>query len=256
VAERKSYSEGRIFDLSRQTGRSPPTLRRWARTGLNLDDPEALKAFLERMDSRKPQVDRTRKRNFSRVRNRPVDVHTATTKRAERHQDHSESASNGEIPVEKIGAQFALKRLEIEESQSFVRLQRALAAGNQLEVEQCQLFWVRCVESLRKLDLSIELGRRDLEEMVPKRVACDIIVAVSDWLRISFMIFLSSEGMALQGIHDFGAWKHYALQRFVGILHMTVRNSLKTNSPIPDWAATKVRESWNVQSVEGPVSEV
>jgi hypothetical protein len=27
---------------------------------------------------------------------------------------------------------------------------------------------------------------------------------------------------------------------------MTVRNSLKTNSPIPDWPAEEVKESWNV----------
>jgi hypothetical protein len=36
-------------------------------------------------------------------------------------------------------------------------------------------------------------------------------------------------------------------QRFVGILHLTVRNSLATRSPIPEWAAEKVKESWNVQ---------
>ena len=52
--------------------------------------------------------------------------------------------------------------------------------------------------------------------------------------------------LALMGIRDFGEWKAYASQRFVGILHITVRNSLATRSPIPDWAAEKVRESWNV----------
>ena len=61
--------------------------------------------------------------------------------------------------------------------------------------------------------------------------------------------------MALMGIRDFGQWKAYALQRFVEILHMTVRNSLRTRSPIPQWTAERVQESWNVQSVEGPVSE-
>jgi hypothetical protein len=54
-------------------------------------------------------------------------------------------------------------------------------------------------------------------------------------------------GMALMGIRDFGQWKAYALQRFVGILHMTVRNSFRTCSPIPSWAAEKVKESWSVQ---------
>ena len=52
--------------------------------------------------------------------------------------------------------------------------------------------------------------------------------------------------MALMGIRDFGQWKANALQRFVGILHMIVRNSLRTRSPIPEWAAQKVMESWNV----------
>jgi len=56
-----------------------------------------------------------------------------------------------------------------------------------------------------------------------------------------------SEGKALMGIRDFGEWKAYAAQRFVGILHMIVRNSLATRSPIPEWAAKKVKESWNVQ---------
>jgi len=48
------------------------------------------------------------------------------------------------------------------------------------------------------------------------------------------------------GIRDDGEWKHYAIERFKSILYLTVRSSLKTRSPIPDWAASKVTESWNV----------
>jgi hypothetical protein len=47
------------------------------------------------------------------------------------------------------------------------------------------------------------------------------------------------------GIHDFGQWKQYAIERFRGILNLTVRSSLKTGSPIPAWAVEKIRESWN-----------
>ena len=114
-------------------------------------------------------------------------------------------------------------------------------------LNKAQMFWVRCAESLRKLDLSVELGRRDLEETVPKRLACEIAAYISDWLRISFAVFLSSEVKPLMGIRDVGEWKHYAIERFRSILNMTVRNSLKTNSPILDWAARQVMESWNVQ---------
>jgi len=114
-------------------------------------------------------------------------------------------------------------------------------------LNKAQMFWVRCAESLRKLDLSVELGRRDLEEMVPKRLACEIAAYISDWLRISFAVFLGSQVKPLMGIRDVGEWKHYAIERFRSILNMTVRNSLKTNSPILDWAARQVMESWNVQ---------
>ena len=60
------------------------------------------------------------------------------------------------------------------------------------------------------------------------------------------MQFLSSEGRPLQGIKVVGEWMLYAFERFKGILDLTVRNSLKTNSPIPSWVAEKVKESWNV----------
>ena len=49
------------------------------------------------------------------------------------------------------------------------------------------------------------------------------------------------------GIKDVGQFKNHAVQTFKSILHLTVRNNLATRSPIPDWAAEKVKESWNVQ---------
>ena len=105
---------------------------------------------------------------------------------------------------------------------------------------------MRCSEVLRRLDLAIEISRRQEESQVPLRIACDVALYISDWLRIAFVQFLSSESQALMGIRDTGEWKHYAMTRFKGILDLVVRNSLQTNSPIPPRAAEKVRESWNV----------
>jgi hypothetical protein len=114
-------------------------------------------------------------------------------------------------------------------------------------IDAAQTYWLRCSEVLRPLDLAIKLARRGSEEMLPKRLACEVELAISDWLSISFMIFLSSEGTALQGIRDFGEWKLYAFQRFKGILDLTAGASLETQSAIPPWAAEKVKESWNEQ---------
>jgi hypothetical protein len=169
-------------------------------------------------------------------------------KRQVKLQPKIKTPSNGETAATgRRGAPHTLARLEEEEQESFCRLQRALQTGDRFEIDACQVYWLKVAETLRRSDASIEISRRSLEEQVPKKLASDVAFAISDWLRVSFMIFLSSEGMALMAIRNFATWKHYALQRFVGILHMTVRNSLRTNSPIPDWAATKVRESWNVQ---------
>jgi hypothetical protein len=91
------------------------------------------------------------------------------------------------------------------------------------------------------LDVSIEQARRDAKEQVPKRLACDVAVAISDWLRISFAVFLSSETIPLMGLRSLGEFKHYAFERFRSILHITVKNSLKTRSPIPDWATRTLK---------------
>lgn len=48
------------------------------------------------------------------------------------------------------------------------------------------------------------------------------------------------------GIRDFGEWKHYAIERFRGVLNLTVKNADKTNSAIPDWAKQRIKEAWNV----------
>jgi hypothetical protein len=42
---------------------------------------------------------------------------------------------------------------------------------------------------------------------------------------------------------DLGEFKFMAIERFRGILHATVKASLRTNPPIPDWAAAKVIEA-------------
>ena len=40
--------------------------------------------------------------------------------------------------------------------------------------------------------------------------------------------------------------KNHAVQGFKSILHVTVRNSLWTRSPIPSWAVSRIAESWNI----------
>jgi hypothetical protein len=47
-------------------------------------------------------------------------------------------------------------------------------------------------------------------------------------------------------IADLGEFKFLAIEWFKGLLHSTVKASMRTDPPIPDWAAAKVVEAWNI----------
>ena len=77
-----------------------------------------------------------------------------------------------------------------------------------------------------------------------------IATQISEWLRIAFAQFLSSESPSLMQVTDFGEFKFSAIERFRGILHATVKASLRAAPPpIPDWAAVQVIEGWNVPTL-------
>jgi hypothetical protein len=157
-------------------------------------------------------------------------------------------SGNGELPsAGKRGAAAALERLEAGEAVAHRRLQLALERGIPVEIQAAQDFWLKCSETLRRLDLAVELARRQEESQVPLRVAQDAMTAAAEWMRISFMQFLSSEGTTLMGIHNLGEWKQHAIERFRGVLHLTVMGADKTNSAVPDWAKVRIAEAWNVE---------
>jgi hypothetical protein len=53
--------------------------------------------------------------------------------------------------------------------------------------------------------------------------------------------------LVLMGLKNPGEFRAYFKERFSGIVDLTVRGSLKTNSPVPIWAGRRIREAWNVQ---------
>jgi hypothetical protein len=239
-----AYSQIEINEYAHRLGKSERTLWRWIKEGCNLRDPKSIREWQVRSEIRKTNIARAREKS----RGKEPAVHTTPPGPA---AGEVEGNGNDELPpAGPKRAQHALARLELEEAEAHRRLQLVLGRGNSVEIESAQQFWVRCVESLRKLDLSIELARRDAEQQVPLRQASDVALFISDWLRISFMLWLSSESRVLMGFQSVGEFKNHAVTTFRSILHLTVKSSLKTRSPIPDWAAEKVKESWNVEMDE------
>jgi hypothetical protein len=240
----KSYSNAELRVLAIKLGKSLRTLRYWQSQGADLESEEFVRRFAERKAIKGKQ---TAKARISRHAKRHASSVAGQGTPGERARGGFEQPSNGETPVGRRGATGTLTRLESQEAEAYSRLQVALERGDPIAIDAAQTFWLRVAETLRRLDAGLELGRRSLEEQVPSKLACDVALAISDWLRVAFAQFLSSECRMLMAFKDVGEFKAYAFSRFVSILHMTVRNSLKTQSPIPDWAALKVRESWNVQ---------
>jgi hypothetical protein len=149
-------------------------------------------------------------------------------------------------PVGPRGAAAALARLENVEERAHARLMRAIEAGNPFQIKACQEFYLRSSEVLRRLDLTVEVERRKADEQVSKMLVEAVSRQISEWLRVTFAQFLNSETPGLMAIADLGEFKYLSIQKFREILHRTVKGSLKAN-PIPDWAAAKVIEAWNIQ---------
>jgi hypothetical protein len=60
--------------------------------------------------------------------------------------------------------------------------------------------------------------------VVSKKQAEDVSGQVSEWMRVGFMQFLSSESPALMGIDDLGSFKFHTVEKFREILHAVTKS--------------------------------
>lgn len=237
-----SFSVKELRLVAARVNRSTRTIRRWILEGCDISDEDSVRQFSEGKSARLYRSNL--RRNYQKLSRVTGDSNVSGGS----GESDVETLLSGELrPIGRTGAAAALQRLEETEERASARLDLAIEQGeSSFQIRQLQDFWLKCAETLRKLDLAVEMARRDAEEQVPKRLAEDLALYISEWLRIAFMQFLSSEGHTLMGIKEFGPWKKYAIERFYGILDLTVKSSLQTRSPIPTWAADKVREAWNI----------
>jgi hypothetical protein len=115
-------------------------------------------------------------------------------------------------------------------------------AGNAFQIKVAQEFYLRSSETLRRLDLAVETERRKADEQLPLRQVSDVALQIATWFAGSFVRFLLDESPGLMAKTDLGEFKFTAIEGFRGILHRTVKGSLKTN-PIPAWAQAQVIEA-------------
>jgi hypothetical protein len=245
-----AVSRQKVKEIASKLSKGERTIWRWISEGLDITSEESVRQFVDGKRHKRNNVQRARERV-----ERAFETAEAVNRKAAGRNGGPPTARIDPIgdrdlpPPSRRGAAAALERLEATEERAHARLLTAMEKGNPFQIQELQDFWLKCSETLRKLDLAVEMARRDAEEQVPKKLAQQISLYISEWLRIAFAQFLSSEARSLMGIKDVGDWKAYAIERFKGILDLTVKSSLQTQSPIPNWAADKVKEAWNVSLI-------
>jgi hypothetical protein len=236
----------KVKEIAANLGKSERGVWYWIHEGCNIENPESVRQFSERKERKRTNIQKSREK-LKRAFETAETLNRLAKGGLQGSPGHLPSIGDKDLPpLGRRGAAAALQRLEETEERAHARLVTAMERGNLSQIEALQDFWLKCSETLRKLDLAVEMARRDAEEQVPKKLAEDISLFIAEWLRIAFAQFLSSEARALIGIKDVGEWKAYAIERFKGILDLTVKSSLSTRSPIPPWAAEKVIAAWNI----------
>jgi hypothetical protein len=112
-------------------------------------------------------------------------------------------------------------------------LSTAMEKGNPFQIEALQDFWLKCSETLRKLDLAVEMARRDAEEQVPKKLAESIALNISEWIRIAFAQFLSSEARSPMGIKDVGEYRDGSDSANRGSIRIRIHQAVCCRTHLP-----------------------
>jgi hypothetical protein len=231
----------RVNQLADRLGKHPATIFRWLKLGLDIDSEDSIQQFLSGKE---------RRRNPNTVRKSKKDNISAGSVANPAESQQVPDLNQIELsPTGPRGAAAALARLEEIEERAHARLMRAIEHGDQFQIKAAQEFYLRTSESLRRLDAAIEVERRKSDEQVPLFLVEQISAQISGWLRSAFEQFLSAETVCLMDIDSLGEFKAHAIERFKSLLHSTVKVSLRSDASIPDWAAARVIEAWNVPTL-------
>ena len=227
----------RVKAVADRLGKHPATIFRWIKLGLDINSENSIQQF----SSGK------KRRQHPKTIREPKGVSEVEVSEVEHFESAAPDLNHIELgPVGRRGAAAALARLEEIEERAHARLMQAIEIGNPLQVKACQEFYLRSSETLRRLDIAIQIERRKLGETVSKQLVESVSTQISEWLRLAFNQFLIAESESLMDLNDLGEFKAHAIDHFRGILHATVKARLKTDPQIPPWAAAQVIEAWNV----------
>lgn len=216
-----------IADAAQIVGKSPRTIRRWVKAGLDISDREALMAYSNQMDL-----------------NAKGETHARSLERLSGNQTQAE-VNLADLPeAGEPGAAKALKRLETLETQFYARVQAALATNNQKLISAARNDHSQIAETLRKYEKEIEESKRDLGHLIPRGEAEEAVRMASVWLRLTVMSWISSHMPALLAQPNPIEAKIYFLRTFSEILEVQMMNAKDATAALPEWGEAIIRDEF------------
>jgi hypothetical protein len=205
------------------TGRNERTLKRWKTAGCNLADKEDLEAWMTKT------AQRGRGRAKGQIR--------ATQGKVQRHESGNGNGDTPRLPFASgAGAAAALQRIEHLEALFYGRLQ-ALEGDRPDVVSMALHDYEKTLDALRKFERVVQLGRRDLSQMIPLREVTEGGTALVTCFRLSWRSWLSSATPDLLALADNPlAYKKMAEETFSETIKRMVNAWATAAKPVPEWA--------------------
>ena len=233
----KKYAQPLVDRACKLTGKKPDTIRRWAKKGLNLSDDLSIIAWNEEHGH-----SNDKKQTVSPDELKPP---AAPPKR---QLSAAELDILDRLPAPgDEGAAAALKRLQGLEPIFYSRLLTALASPDRpdlLGIANSE--YSKVTESLRKYEAAVEMTRREMGHLMPKKEAQDGARAAALWFRLAWRLWLSSSLPDLLAIKDPRTAKAKAEESFSEILLVSFKNASEAKLSIPDWALSAITEEFHV----------
>lgn len=145
-------------------GVTVPTVGRWRKRGIDLDDDAAVKSYMAQKDhGGKPRKgEKSEKVELPAKLSKPLSA-----------------------DAEEKGAAATLARLESAEKEAYVQFQLAIESADIFQIKTAREGWLKLSDSLRRYDLMVEESRREKGALLPKDEVERILKVLAYYIRIA-----------------------------------------------------------------------
>lgn len=223
-----------IEQAAKLIGKSPGTIRRFRRAGVDISDEKTLREHSEACDLASKGAAHSRALDRLSKAGPTQAAAVVATELAELPEAGEPGA------VQALGR---LQRLEVAFEQ---RLRAALASDNSKQIQAAREDYAKISESLLRYEREVEETKRDLGHLIPKGDAVEGARASAMWLRLTVHAFISSFLPDLIAFNEPREAKVFFIEKFCETLSVTFMNARDSSLKLPEWAEAVIREEFHV----------